>query len=222
MSDERHTTARERCGGDAAGYALGALEPVEAEAFERHLAECERCAEDLAEFGHVVDALAISPPQYRAPSELRRRVMTSVRGEPRRSRASRRRWRWAPVAVGLASAVLVVATLVSGGSGKARVLDARVFDSPGSAQVRLSGGRAELIVRHFPAPAAGDVYEVWLKRAGRALEPTGALFSVGARGADDVGVPGALQGVQEILVTEEPAGGSLVPTSSPVIVGRLS
>ena len=133
-----------------------------------------------------------------------------------------RSWRWAPLAVGFASAVVAIATLVPGGSSQVRVLHASVVDSAGTAQVRLAAGRAELLVRHFPAPAAGDVYEVWLKRAGRALEPTGALFSVSAQGAGDIPVPGALQGVAEILVTEEPAGGSLVPTHSPVIVGRLS
>jgi anti-sigma factor RsiW len=71
-----------RCGGDAAAYALGALEPAEAEAFERHVAECERCAEDLGRFAHVVDALAMSTPQYPVPSRLRRRVMRSARGAP--------------------------------------------------------------------------------------------------------------------------------------------
>lgn len=216
------------CVGDAAAYALGALEAVEAEAFERHLADCERCAEELARYSHVVDALAMSAPQYPVPSGLRRRLMRGVRSEPRLGRASNGRPRWAPmalgtaVAVGLAVAVLAITTLVPGGSSRVRVLNARVLSSTGSAQVRLAGGRAELIVRHFPAPAAGDVYEVWLERGGRAPEPTRALFGVSAGGAGEVGVPGALQGVQAIMVTEEPAGGSLVPTHPPVIVGPLS
>lgn len=222
MSDEGRRVAREGCGVDAAAYALGALEPADAKAFERHLEGCEECAEDLAGFAHVVDALAMSAPQYALPSGLRRRVMRSVRSQPARSRASHRRWRWAPLAVGLASAVLGIAMLASGGSSKVRILNASVVDSPGSAQVRLADGRAELIVRNFPAPAAGHTYEIWLKRGSRALEPTGVLFSVSARGARDIEMPTALGGVDEILVTEEPAGGSLIPTSQPVIVGRLS
>jgi len=210
-------------GCDAAAYALGALDPAEAEAFERHLAECEQCAADLVEFGPVVDLLGMSAPQHPVPSQLRRRVMRAVRPEaPRRPAWSARAALATTLAVGLAAAILVIATLVPGGSSKARILDASVVGSAGSAQVRLLDGRAELIVRHFPAPVPGEIYEVWLKRPGRAPEPTHALFSVNGGGADDVGVPGALRGVQEILVTEEPAGGSVIPTHSPVIVGRLS
>src|SRR3984885_10161088 len=220
MSDEGRRVPREGCAGDGAAYALGALEPAEAEAFERHLEGCEECAEDLAEFAHVVDALAMSAPQHAVPSGLRRRVMRSVRSQPARSRASHRRW--APLAVGLAAGVLAIAMLASRGSSQVRIVNASVVDSPGSAQVRLADGRAELIVRNFPAPAAGHTYEVWLKKGSSALEPTRVLFSGSARGARDIEVPAALRGVDEILVTEEPAGGSLIPTSQPVIVGRLS
>lgn len=237
MSDEGHIPRRERCGADAAAYGLGALEAAEAEAFEHHLAECERCAEEVARYGRVVDALAMSAQQYPVPWRLRRRVMRSVRSEPRRSRAHPRRrapmaflsHAWPPraglgtaAAVGLAAAVVAIATLVSGGSAGVRVLKATVIDSAGSAQVRVADGRAELIVRHFPAPATGHIYEVWLKRPGRAPEPTRTLFGVSAQGAGDIGVPDTLRGVEEFFVTEEPAGGSRVPTHPAVIVGRLS
>jgi hypothetical protein len=86
----------------------------------------------------------------------------------------------------------------------------------------VAGGRAELIVRHLPPPPAGRIYEVWLKRAGQQPSPTSALFSVTTTGAGDVGVPGDLRGVSEVLVTQEPAGGSLVPTDGPVIVATLA
>jgi anti-sigma-K factor RskA len=239
MSDEDRTFPHEAFGADAAAYALGALEPAEAEAFERHLKQCHSCAEDVTRFKRVVDQLAISPPQYGVPPGLRRRVMANVRSEPRHRRASRARPSPSPTALvsrawpprpalagamvlGLALAVLAIVTLVSGGSSKLRVLTARVVDSSGTAQVRLSDGRAELIVRHFPAPAAGRIYEVWLKRPGRSLEPTTALFNVSAQGAADIRVPDPLNGVSDIMVSEEPAGGSVIPTHQPVIVGQLS
>lgn len=238
MSDEDRTFPHEGCGADAAAYALGALEPAEAGAFERHLERCHPCAEDLIGFERVLDRLAMSAPHYRTPPGLRRRVMANARSEPRRSGAARPRGGWGPMAlvsrarprgtalagamvVGLALAVLAILTVVPGGSSEVRVLTAQVVDSPGSAQVRVVGSRAELIVRHFPAPAAGRIYEVWLKRPGRAPEPTTALFSVSAQGSDDIGVPETVEGVAEILVSEEPAGGSVIPTR-PIIVGRLS
>jgi hypothetical protein len=245
MSDKDRSFGREACGGDAAAYALSALDPAEAEAFERHRQECDLCAEDLDGFAHVVDALAMSAPQYEAPPALRGRVIDAARSEPRETPASReierrpsvsmaritragirrpaRRPAFATaLAVGLASAVLAIVTLTSGGATNARIVNARVAGASGSAQLRVTDGRAELIVRHFPAPAAGRIYEVWLKRPGRTLQPTRVLFSVSDQGAGDIGVPGGLQGVAELLVTEEPAGGSTTPTQPPVIVAPLT
>ena len=103
-----------------------------------------------------------------------------------------------------------------------KVIHASVIGTAGSAEVRVAGGRAELILRGFPPPPAGDVYEIWLKRAGRAPSPTPVLFSVTSAGTGDVGVPADLHGVRQMLVTPEPAGGSLVPTHAPVIVAHLS
>ena len=235
MSDEDRKFIRDGCGANAAAYAIGALEAAEAEAFERHLVGCSPCAEDIIAFQAVADALATSVPQHRIPSRVRRRVMTDVRAERRQDAAARPRELWPPrliagrvrvvgTALGAGLALVLVATvlLLSGGSHGSRVITARVVDSPGSAQVRLSDGRAELVVRHLPPPPAGRVYEVWLKRPGRALAPTRVLFGVTAQGAGDVGVPEQLGGVSEILVTSEPAGGSLVPTHAPVIIARLS
>jgi hypothetical protein len=124
----------------------------------------------------------------------------------------------------LAAAVAIVGgiELASTGSGGPRVIQASVTGSPGSAQLRVTGGHAELTVRNLPAPPPGHIYEVWLKRPNRAPAPTSALFSVTSTGAGDVGVPGDLRGVSEVLVTPERAGGSLVPTHAPVIVARLS
>jgi Anti-sigma-K factor rskA len=239
MSDEDRRSPTDRCGADAAAYALGALEPAKVGDFELHLAQCHSCARDLAGFQHVVDRLPTSSPQYQAPRGLRRRVMGRVSSEPRQYGGSRQRGRSSPMTlvsrawprraglagslvVGLVLVLLAIGRLVPGGSRESRVLTSSVVDSPASAHLRLAGGRAELIVRHFPPPAVGYIYEVWLRRPGRAPEPTTVLFSVNGQGAGDIGVPDTLKGVTEILVTQEPVGGSAVPTRLPVILGRLS
>ena len=129
----------------------------------------------------------------------------------------------AGLAGGLAAVVAVAvfaATQLGGGPG-ARVIGASVIGSPASAQLRVSGGRAELIVRHLPPPPPGRIYEIWLQRAHRLL-PTSALFSVTHTGAGEVGVPGDLHGVSAVLVTPEPAGGSQTPTHTPVIIAKLA
>ena len=87
--------------------------------------------------------------------------------------------------------------------------------SPGEAQLRISHNQAELVVSHLPPPPAGRIYEVWLKRGSTSPAPTSALFSVTADGAATVDVPGDLHGVSQVLVTQEPAGGSRVSTHSP-------
>jgi hypothetical protein len=128
-----------------------------------------------------------------------------------------------PVAVlagGLAAvivAVVVAVILAAGGSPGARVIQA----STGNAELQISGGRGELIVRALPQPPAGQIYEVWLARPNRPFTPTPALFGVTTGGQAYVGIPGNLNGVSEVLVTPEPAGGTKVPTHAPVIVARL-
>jgi hypothetical protein len=130
------------------------------------------------------------------------------------------------MALAVLLAVVVVgvggAVLSSTGAGHTRVIQASVVGTAGSAQLRLSGGQAKLIVNHLPLPPAGHIYEVWLKRAHGAPAPTSALFSVTSAGAADVDVPGNLSGVSQVLVTPEPAGGSRVPTHAPVIVAQLA
>lgn len=212
------------CGTDGAAYVLGALEPDEAEVFRRHLSDCSICRDEVTALQRVADVLPLAAPQYRARAVLRRRVMGAVRGKSRqRTRVS------VPVlaAAALAVAILAIATLTiaSIGSGNAtgtRLVPAEVIASSGNAELRIRAGHAELLVRRLAAPARGRVYEVWLKRPNAAPAPTDALFSVNPEGAADIGLPGSLHAVSEVLVTEEPAGGSRVPTGPPVIVAPTS
>jgi hypothetical protein len=117
--------------------------------------------------------------------------------------------------------VVLVIALSSGGGSSTRVIRAEVIPPRASASLRLSDGHAQLDIAGMPQTTAQRVYEVWIKRSG-APQPTDALFTVTAAGDATVGVPGSLSGVKVIMVTSEPLGGSKVPTSSPVIVARLS
>jgi anti-sigma-K factor RskA len=221
------------CCGDAAAYLLGALEPSEAERFRRHLEDCVVCRDEHAALRPMVDLLPLSVPQHPAPAELRRRVMRRVRSERVSTAAAAPRRQWGhlirlprPALAGALAAVLAVAVVggleLSGGGSSVRVIRASVTGVRGTAELRISGQRAELIANHLPPPPAGRIYEIWIQRGAGTPSPTHALFSVTASGAADVGVPGNLDGVSTIMVTPEPAGGSLVPTHAPVIVARLA
>jgi anti-sigma-K factor RskA len=234
MSDKDALQGPGHCGEDVAAYALGALESAEADAFARHLETCAVCRDELEAFQQVVDLLPMTAPAFQASPKLRRRLRRAIADEahPATTTAAeasrpRRSWRpeWLPrpvlgVAAGLAVIAIALVIVLSGGGPRARVVEAQVTGH-GSASLKISGHRGELIVQHFAAPPSGKIYEVWLVHGKQAPQPTRALFDVNADGNGDVDVPGSLQGVSQVLVTPEPSGGSTVPTHSPVIAAQL-
>ena len=80
------------------------------------------------------------------------------------------------------------------------------------ASLEVDGDRGRLVGRGCRAPPAGRVYQVWVDRGGAAPEPTSALFSTRRDGSASVDVPGSLDGVRAVMVTDEPQGGSTKPT----------
>jgi hypothetical protein len=120
------------------------------------------------------------------------------------------------IAVGVGGGVL----LSSGDSG--RTVQAKVV-APAAptarASLTIADNRATLNVKDFPAPPSGRVYQIWLKRPGRPPDPTTALFRVRG-GSAAVDVPGSMRGVDQVLVTAEPDGGSRAPTRPPVIIAQ--
>jgi hypothetical protein len=237
MTDRDRIDNERDCGGDVAAYALGALEPAEADAFRGHLETCVVCRDELTAFQQVVDVLPMSVPMHHAPRALRRRVLRAVESEPRIAPGTERRANGPlsrlsrllvprPVmAFGAALAIAVVAfagvELSSSSPNASRVISAQVTGQ-GTAELQLTSGHAELVLRHFSPPPAGQIYEVWLKRPNREPTPTSALFSVTAKGDGDIDVPGDLHGVAQVMVTPEPAGGSRVPTHAAVILADLT
>lgn len=215
------------CGENAAAYVLGALDPAEAEEFRRHVAECTACREEVAAFEQVTQALPADAGRSEVPRDLRRRVMREVRANPKaapagRTSAVRMPTRFSPAWGGGLAAVVVAVVLAvvlgTGGSSGTRVIQASV----GSAQLRIAGGRADLVVHRLPPLPAGRIYEMWVQRGNAAPTPTGTLFSTRTDGSANVGVPGRLNGVSRVMVTQEPAGGTLAPTSAPLIVAPVT
>jgi anti-sigma-K factor RskA len=224
------------CGHDAAAYVLGALDPGEVEQFRRHLQGCIVCRDEVAALGTVVEALPMAAPQLAVNRSLRRRVMADVRAARRATAQERVRGAafssrgggFRAVLVGAVAVLAAIAAVLAGvqlssqGSNGTRVVRATVTALSASAVVQVEAGRAQLIVRRMPAPPAGEIYEVWLKRGARAPTATSALFGVTSDGSAAVDVPGDLGGVSEVLVTPERLGGSRRPTHAPVIIARLA
>jgi len=128
-------------------------------------------------------------------------------------------------AAGILALGIAFGALVSGGGPSEHTVRAQVVApaAPGArAALTVTGDRATLDVRNFPSPPSGRVYQVWLKRPGRpAPEPTNALFDV-RDGTASVAVPGGVKGVDQVLVTAEPNGGSAAPTRPPVVIAQAA
>jgi anti-sigma-K factor RskA len=190
----------------------------------RHLEACAVCRDEVASLAPVLDALPSCAPPRPVRAALRRRTMRAVRAEPKprvvqAPRVGRLR-RSAPAGwVALGAAVAAAALVVQLGIPHARTRVIRA--SVGRADLRVSGGHGELIVDHLPALPANRIYELWLVPRGHAPVPS-TLFAVTSRGGADVGVPGELHRIGRLLVTVEPRGGSLAPTSRALIVERLT
>lgn len=233
MSSRNPSAGCERSA-DAAPYALGALE--DAEAYREHLASCASCRSEVAALQLVADTLPASIPPMLAPPALSERILATVRSEAELLKAAGRqsdrpvkqRGRWRSPRVSFlgagfaiaATVVVAVAIAVSVHSGShPRVTTAQVSASirGAEASLRQSGNRAELVVSGMPQPPIGHVYEVWLASPSAPPRPTNALFGVTNSGSASVSVPGNLHGVKEVLVTSEPRGGSLHPTSPAVL-----
>jgi hypothetical protein len=219
-------------------WLLGALPEDEAEGFRVHLAACADCRADAESLRVAVDALPASAPPALPPPALKGRVMAIVEREASlleaagpeadRAKAPRRRRRF-PRFAGLTlrpalALPLVLLLLVVGGGAAllgrealdqdARVVVARVNpELDGThAELEVDGDRGRLVSSRLPAPPAGRVYQVWVDRGGAAPEPTSALFSTRRDGSASVDIPGLLDGVLEVMVTDEPPGGSSKPT----------
>ncbi len=228
------------CGVDAAPYVLGALSEEEHATFSAHLDTCAVCREEVAVLGGVVAVLPVAVAQMSAPADLKHRVLATVQRDaslhgastpapaPQPARAPAHGgfgWRPALAGAGLLAVVAVaIAIAISssgGGRGSSRTIRAEVLAPRASATVQVSDGHAVLSIAGMPQTTPDRVYEVWILRTG-APQPTDALFTVSRVGSATVGVPGALKGVKEILVTSEPRGGSPAPTRTPVIVAKVS
>ncbi|HEY3462938.1 MAG TPA: anti-sigma factor [Gaiellaceae bacterium] len=190
-----------------AAYALDALDPDEAEAYEKHLGQCEECREQLAELNGAAANLAFGPAAPAPPARLRAAILDAAAAE-RTNVVPLLRRRW--VARGLGVAAAAVACVVVGlavalsQSSSTRVI-AVVLRPDRTATLHISG---------LSAAPHGKTYEAWIIPAdGGAPRPAG-LFPGG--GSTTVRLRGTVPRNAVVAVTRERAGGVNAPTTSPI------
>ncbi len=210
-------------------WLLGALPEDEAAGFKRHLDECALCREDAVSLQVALDALPAWPEPRTPPPALKARIMEVVESEaapapaPAPRQRERRSWRsWLTPRPALAWGLAALLLVVGAGAGllgsealrsDKETISAQVTGG-GRATLEVEGDRGRLVATKLPAPPSGRVYQVWLDKGGKAPEPTNALFSTSRDGSASVDVPGSLDGVRRVMVTDEPSGGSRSPTGN--------
>lgn len=222
MSENGH----ERRSDEIAAFLLGALEPGEAAELERHLAGCEECRTELEWLRPAAQLLPESVERVEAPPQLRGRLMEQVRSEAESAPAPRRTRRWSiggwslrPVA-GLAALVLVVAAVAayaigSGDSGGGNATTVVSGHSPGVvAEVVRDGGSGTLHLTNLHQLPSDKVLQAWVERDGRVVSAK-TLFVPNQDGTASATIDD-MEGVKTVMVTAEPRGGSVQPTSPPI------
>jgi anti-sigma factor RsiW len=208
---------------DLAASLLGALDPSEAREFQAHLDTCARCQAEERWLRAAIEILSSSVEQIEPPPALRKRLMQTVnaeaaseaRGEPKRS--SLRRWRTALLRP--ASALATVAVLAAGlagyllrgeGGTKTTTVPMQATAAEPSARATIVRSKDGALLRVGRLPV----------QRGKQLQPS-SLFVVRKDGSGGAAIPGGLEGVQAVMVSEEPEGGSTKPTTKPVLAAKL-
>ena len=215
-----------------APYALDALDEDERAQYERHLATCERCREDLAVLQDTTAQLAYGVASPTPPAHLRDRVLESVRADGGVVvEFPRRRLTYALGAAAAAAAALAVgfaawsASLRNDLEAQRSVVDiladpdARIhaLDGANGRLVVTETGEAALVVAGLPRAPEGKTYEAWVI-AGDEPQPAGLFDGKAAR--DVVLLSRPVPPQASVAVTIEPAGGSQAPTSTPIFSTR--
>jgi len=235
----------ERWSEELAAYLLGALDPAEAAAFEQHAEGCERCRAEARWLAPAMQALPESVERAEPAPELRQRLMAEVladvAGVEEGDTEERRGWRqrltgaWSrlgdgplglrPLA-GVAALALVVAAVAGylvGSDGAAEP------SQQGGAQETIVAGEAPGVVAEMVSEGEGGslhlsnveqlppgkVLEAWVQRDGE-VAPAPPLFEPDDRGQATTTFAD-IDGVEAVMVTVEPAGGSEAPTSEPIL-----
>lgn len=219
-------------------YAVDALDEHERALFERHLAECADCRDEVdslrAAAASLAETTAVAPPAHLRADVLdaigKVRPLPPLPRQLDRADGRGRRFR------GLLAAAAAVAVVGTGvvvsqpwedePSTFDRVVAASDVDTVtvpmdgGKVTVHRSEsvGRAVLEADDMPAPPKGKVYELWLQVDG-AMVPAGLIETAGEQ---ELVLTGDASEATAAGITIEPDGGSPQPTSDPIALFDLT
>lgn len=219
-------------------YAVDALDDVERELFERHLATCADCRAEVDSLRET-SALMAETTAVAPPPALRDKLLADIQTvrplPPVVTSLHTRRRRRFPALLAAAAAVVAIGggaavvqpwnddqgttqqmTVAQQVLGADDAKETKV-DLAGGAHARVirsaSIGKAVLVTEDMPAAPDGKVYQAWLQSPQGAMVPAGLMPA----GPDqELVLQGDASTATAAGITVEPAGGSKVPTSDPI------
>lgn len=223
-------TGHDRWKDEVAAYVLGTLSPGERAELERHLAGCETCRRERRWLRPAVDSLAESADLVEPSPDLRMNVMAAVREDLEGERPARER---RPLIGGLFASRRAVAALATVALLAAAVAGYAIRDggSGGSETTVLTGKEGvtatmvsegdsgTLKLANVPAMPEDRVLQAWVQRRGE-VEPVRGLFVPDSEGRATATIPD-MDGVEVVMVTAEPRGGSERPTSPAMLTAKI-
>lgn len=204
-----------------AAYALHALDDVQRARYEQHLAQCERCREELAVLTESAAALAWAVDSPAPPEHLRERILDATRRHDNVvALPPRRGWQAiAAVAACLAIGLGVWAGVEHSSLGSRQSLQVVALQGRHGMLVRSSDGTALLVVDKLPAAPAGMTYEAWVIPRGEKPQRAGTFDAGNEMTMFQLGmhVPRGAT----VAATVEHAGGADQPTSKPLLTAQV-
>jgi anti-sigma-K factor RskA len=227
MSEREHQSRRD----DLAAYLLGALEPGEAASLEQHLAGCEECRAELEWLRPAVQTLPEAVEPAEPPAGLRARIMGEIETEIKPERATsrfgwkRRSLTLRPLA-GLAVIALLAAAVAGyairdgGESGSDATTVATGKPPAVTAEMISEGDSGTLRLANLHQLPDDEILQAWVQR-GERVESAKTLFVPNPDGTATASIDD-MEGVDAVMVTAEPRGGSEQPTGEPIVAVELS
>jgi hypothetical protein len=228
-------------------YVLGTLEPAQAAEMDGHVdTRCPYCLEHIQDATAVASAMSGMADDQRPPARLRRRILTSIEPEVKRTG-----WLFTVAGLGAACAALVVLAIWSGNSlrsyrAEIRDLQAErnqlqealeILSKPETRAVQFglanNQPRGRVFVNRdrglifvgtqLPQLDKNRIFQLWLIPTNGAPESAGVFQSSATGDSVDVRTtPIDTTRIHAVAVSVEPQGGSPAPTTTPIIVVPLA
>jgi anti-sigma-K factor RskA len=228
-------------------YVLDAIPEAERAAFERHLAECESCAQEVRELQATATRLGEAAADQ-PPAALKARVMARIGdvrqlpplGDDLAARRTSARSPWPTRVLGAAAAALLVVSVGLGvllarnrddldasrqqAAAMSELLsadDARITSGATAAGLKgtvvVSRHRGQVMLLADSVPAAPDGKTYQVWLIGDHEFRSVGLFDPDSRGRASLVDTSGLRDATAIGVTVEPDGGSKQPSSAPIM-----